>query len=303
MTDALSSLVSSFASSRLVQADAKAAAAKAAAAEAEEKAKARETAARHAVALDIASGAGSSAAHEPQVTTATPCTDDAAYVDPGGYSCVDWVGYDCEMSWRASYLDDDSLATLRTKCHKACGLCVTEACGVPLLKSISIVGRDCGKDVHTALNERDCFWRKDVDDVDEPRAEWVLRPGNTYSFSWGSDVAPPVAGDPPCTDDSAYVGGDGYSCADWDGYTCGASDSALDVERRQKCRKACGLCTKVLPANTMLVLTVYEVDQWSSHDLCMELTPDGGVDMATGTFQFTLPDAAAFIGVGSCGMG
>ena len=95
--------------------------------------------------------------------------------------------------------------------------------------------------METALTQRDCYWKKDAN---EDRAEWALRPGNTYSFSWASNVAPAAVGATPCTDDSTYTGDDGYiragyKCADWEGHKCPSG------EVQQKCRRACGLCPKV----------------------------------------------------------
>lgn len=98
------------------------------------------------------------------------------------------------------------------------------------------------RQVHTALTKRDCYWRKDAS---KDRAEWALRPGNKYSFSWASNIAAATADTPVCSDDATYTDSGGYKCAGWEGHTCPVEKAEL----RKKCIRACGLCPKVRRAH------------------------------------------------------
>jgi hypothetical protein len=123
-----------------------------------------------------------------------------------------------------------------------------ESCGTPLLESVELKARDCGKSVKDSTDLKDCYWKKSAA---EGRGEWALRPGNTYKVAW----------------------------------------TTIEKEIPR------------VPANSKVMLSVYEVDQDEDHDYCMDLTPTGGVDISSGGFEFNLPRLNDFMGIGTCGFG
>ena len=53
------------------------------------------------------------------------CADDLSFIDSGGFSCSDWVGYDCSnFGLRDGTYTQETLAAVQAACPQSCALCV-----------------------------------------------------------------------------------------------------------------------------------------------------------------------------------
>lgn len=181
-------------------------------------------------------------AHQEASSAVNLCADDSDFVDPQGYRCSDWPGYDCsDRRWLRSErpYTSNGLAAVRVMCLLSCGDC-------------SPAGRLSDKDLAEScmddpiVSKLCALWRN---------LDCSLAPSLGYPTSYAQLLLArcPAAcrlctGKPPvCEDPSGFRDENGASCSSWNVSTCfslkGANKTRGGVlEVQAQCRDSCGLC-------------------------------------------------------------
>lgn len=164
------------------------------------------------------------------------CTDNPDYVDAQGYSCLDWIGYECDRATDWGYTAQEE-SEIKSNCARACKLCsgISDAC--PGDPNKTYPGQ-CGCGVPDTDGDGDGT----VDCLDGcPEDAEKKEPGLC-----GCGQAEGTCDE--CRDTPNYIDAQGYDCADWRHYKCSRAQERWGYTQDEEddilanCAESCGLC-------------------------------------------------------------
>jgi len=151
--------------------------------------------------------------------TCDGCLDDPNFRDAEGYDCYDWKGYNCHDAEKDYDYSCTQQFNLLQGCAKTCKFCEDNA--FTMFMQLA----DEGNPIVTWLGE-----------FVERAGVWECREDSGKSTYEG------------CHDDPLFKDHKGYTCSDWEGYSCGnASDdygysTAQENDLLHGCGFTCGWC-------------------------------------------------------------